>query len=167
MFQANPAGVRTDYLASNDISHGDMGWDPVWELRSSVDSLGWIAEMRIPFSQLRFPDSPEQQWGINFSRYVFRKNELVRWSWAPNTETGYAYLVGADGREACGGGLHMIDINDPLNPQFKGCFRDERGTHDVQCAVYRGPDERYQGHEICLKANGGFLSISELRTGSA
>jgi choice-of-anchor B domain-containing protein len=79
-----------------------------------------------------------------------------------NTDTGYAYLVGADGREACGGGLHMIDINDPLNPQFKGCFRDERGTHDVQCAVYRGPDERYTGHEICLKANGGFLSISDV-----
>jgi choice-of-anchor B domain-containing protein len=79
-----------------------------------------------------------------------------------NTETGYAYLVGADGQEACGGGLHMININDPLNPQFEGCFRDESGTHDVQCAVYRGPDERYQGHEICLKANGGFLSISDV-----
>lgn len=79
-----------------------------------------------------------------------------------NRDTGYAYLVGADGEESCGGGLHMINIQDPLNPQFEGCFRDERGTHDVQCAVYRGPDDRYQGHEICLKANGGFLSISDV-----
>ncbi len=81
---------------------------------------------------------------------------------AINTETGFAYLVGANGQEACGGGLHMIDLNDPLNPRFAGCFRDERGTHDVQCAVYHGPDDRYQGHEICLKANGGFLSISDV-----
>ena len=82
---------------------------------------------------------------------------------AINTETGFAYLVGArGGRETCGGGLHMIDIRDPLNPQFAGCFRDERGTHDVQCTVYRGPDERYEGREICLKANGGFLSISDV-----
>ena len=81
---------------------------------------------------------------------------------AINGETGFAYLVGSSGPESCGGGLHMIDIRDPLNPQFAGCFRDERGTHDVQCAVYRGPDERYQGREICLKANGGFLSISDV-----
>ncbi|MEE3151161.1 MAG: choice-of-anchor B family protein [Acidobacteriota bacterium] len=81
---------------------------------------------------------------------------------AINTETGFAYLVGANGRESCGGGLHMIDIRDPLNPKFAGCFRDERGTHDVQCAVYRGPDERYEGREICLKANGGFLSVSDV-----
>ena len=93
-FQANPAGVRTDYLASNDNSHGDMSWDPVWELKSSVDSLGWVAEMRIPFSQLRFPDAAEQLWGINFSRFMFRKNELSRWSWAVNTEAGYASLFG-------------------------------------------------------------------------
>ena len=93
-FQSNPAGVRTDYLASNDNPHGDFSWDPVWQLKSTVDSLGWVAEMRIPFSQLRFPDAAEQQWGINFSRFIFRKNELVRWSWAPNTEAGYASLFG-------------------------------------------------------------------------
>ena len=81
---------------------------------------------------------------------------------AINTETGFAYLVGSSGRESCGGGLHMIDIRDPLDPKFAGCFSDERGTHDVQCTVYRGPDERYQGHEVCLKANGGFLSISDV-----
>jgi hypothetical protein len=93
-FQVNPAAVRTDYLASNDVSYGDISWDPVWEVATSIDSLGWVAEMRIPFSQLRFPDAAEQQWGINFSRFVFRKDELQRWSWAPNTETGYASLFG-------------------------------------------------------------------------
>ncbi len=87
-----------------------------------------------------------------------------------NEETGYAYIVGASGGgETCGGGLHMVDINDPLNPEFKGCFADERTgrsgtgyTHDVQCVIYEGPDERYQGQEICFGANETAISIADV-----
>jgi hypothetical protein len=93
-FGVNPAGVRNDVLTSNDDSHGDRGWDPVWDAAAQVDSLGWTAEFRIPFSQLRFSSAAEQTWGINFSRSVFRKDELMRWSWAPSTEHGYASLFG-------------------------------------------------------------------------
>jgi choice-of-anchor B domain-containing protein len=82
---------------------------------------------------------------------------------AINEETGFAYLVGAGGGgDSCGGGLHMVDIREPLNPQFVGCFRDERGTHDVQCANYQGPDERYRGREICFKSNGSMFAISDV-----
>jgi choice-of-anchor B domain-containing protein len=56
----------------------------------------------------------------------------------------------------------MVDIREPLNPQFAGCFRDERGTHDVQCTNYRGPDARFVGREICLKSNGSQLAISDV-----
>jgi choice-of-anchor B domain-containing protein len=75
---------------------------------------------------------------------------------AINEETGFAYLVGSrGGGETCGGGLHMVDIREPLSPKFAGCYRDDSGgTHDVQCVVYRGPDQKYQGREICLKSNG-------------
>jgi len=147
-FQANPAGVRTDYLASNDNSHGDMSWDPVWELKSSVDSLGWVAEMRIPFSQIRFPDAEEQQWGINFSRFVFRKNELVRWSWAPNTETGYASLFGhLHGLRDVPAprGLEILPYTvtkseftegaDPSNPFNDGSAYDITGGFDLKYGV--------------------------------
>jgi choice-of-anchor B domain-containing protein len=80
-----------------------------------------------------------------------------------NEETGFAAMVSArGGGETCGGGMHMLDVSDPKNPVFLGCQFDETGTHDVQCATYRGPDERYQGREICLKANGQFLSISDV-----
>ena len=87
-----------------------------------------------------------------------------------NEETGFAYVVGASGGgETCGGGLHMIDIRDPANPVFAGCFA-EAGTgnagtgysHDAQCVVYHGPDEDYTGHEICLGANENALSISDV-----
>jgi choice-of-anchor B domain-containing protein len=69
---------------------------------------------------------------------------------AINEGTGFAYAVGSD---TCGGGLHMIDINDPTNPSFAGCYEDEGYTHDVQCVVYAGPDDRFTGREICFAAN--------------
>lgn len=93
-FAVNAAGVRWDALSADDNGHADASWDPVWEAAVSVDSLGWVAEMRIPFSQLRFSRNAEQTWGINFTRQIFRKNETVRWTWARNTEPGYASLFG-------------------------------------------------------------------------
>ena len=89
---------------------------------------------------------------------------------AINTETGYAYTVGnGDGGETCGGGLHMIDIRDPKSPMFAGCFSDPATgrqktgyTHDAQCVLYRGPDEDYQGREICFGSNETALSIADV-----
>jgi choice-of-anchor B domain-containing protein len=69
---------------------------------------------------------------------------------AINEETGFAYAVGSD---TCDGGLHMVDINDPTNPTFAGCFADEGYTHDVQCVIYRGPDSEHAGKEICFASN--------------
>lgn len=87
-----------------------------------------------------------------------------------NEETGFAYAVGAsDGGETCGGGLHMIDIRDPKNPTFAGCFQDTSTgrqrtgySHDAQCIVYRGPDEEHQGREICFGSNETALSIADV-----
>ena len=87
---------------------------------------------------------------------------------AINQETGFAYLVGTrGGGETCGGGLHMVDIREPLNPVFAGCFVDERGTHDVECMVYRGPDERYREREVCLLSNGNSFVIADVTDKSA
>ena len=80
-----------------------------------------------------------------------------------NEESGFAYAVGnRGGGESCGGGLHMMDIRDPKNPQFVGCFAHERGTHDSQCVVYHGPDERYHDRELCLNSNGAYFEISDV-----
>lgn len=93
-FRVNAAGVRGDGITFNDNSFGDEGWDPVWDAEVGVDSLGWTAELRIPFSQLRFASRGADHWGVSFARVVFRTNEFVRWSWAPNTETGFASQFG-------------------------------------------------------------------------
>ena len=87
-----------------------------------------------------------------------------------NEETGFAYSVGSSGGgETCGGGLHMINIQDPLTPVFAGCFQDMSTgrqrtgySHDAQCVVYHGPDSDYQGHEICLGSNETALSIADV-----
>ncbi|UCG86104.1 MAG: carbohydrate binding family 9 domain-containing protein [Gemmatimonadota bacterium] len=93
-FGVNAAGARWDGVATNDNGHADLSWDPVWSVTTAIDSLGWTAEMKIPFSQLRFSSQREQVWGVNFSRDIVRKNERVRWSWKPKEETGYASRFG-------------------------------------------------------------------------
>ena len=84
-------------------------------------------------------------------------------------ESGFAYPVGASGGgETCGGGLHIVDIREPLNPTFAGCYTDTIGlfsdgrTHDGQCVVYNGPDERYRDREICMVSNETGLRIVDL-----
>ena len=41
------------------------------------------------------------------------------------------------------GGLHAVDVSNPLNPTFAGCFAEDGYTHDAQCVIYNGPDARY------------------------
>lgn len=77
-----------------------------------------------------------------------------------NEESGFAYMV--DG-PTCGGGLYMMNIQDPLNPTFEGCSKGgERGTHDSQCVTYSGPDQRYTGQELCLNSNGSLFEIVDV-----
>jgi len=87
-----------------------------------------------------------------------------------NEGSGFAYAVGVNGGgESCGGGLHMVDIHDPLHPTFAGCFADagtgrsKTGyTHDAQCVMYHGPDKRYTNHEICMSSNETTVSIQDV-----
>ena len=94
MFAVNPVGVKSDATATNDFGWGDYGWDPVWDVATRRDSLGWTAEFRIPFSQLRFPNTPSQEWGVNFSRYIQRRGESDLWAYAPQTTAGWASIFG-------------------------------------------------------------------------
>ena len=87
-----------------------------------------------------------------------------------NEETGFAFSVGSSGGgESCGGGLHMIDIREPAEPVFAGCFADPQTgrastgySHDAQCVIYQGPDVEHQGKEICVGANETAISISDV-----
>jgi len=81
-----------------------------------------------------------------------------------NEETGFAYIVGArNAGNGCGaGGLHIVNIRDPKNPKFAGCFDSDGYTHDAQCVIYNGPDQDYQGKEICFNANENTVTIADV-----
>ena len=89
---------------------------------------------------------------------------------AINEETGFGYALGVNGGgRTCGAGLHMIDLRDPANPTFAGCFAHPQTgragtgyTHDAQCVIYRGPDVEHQGREICFNANETAISIADV-----
>ncbi|WP_457653304.1 choice-of-anchor B family protein [Rhodocaloribacter sp.] len=81
-----------------------------------------------------------------------------------NEDTGFAYIVGSTfgGTNLCGGGLYMVNIQDPVNPTFAGCFGGDGYTHDAQCIVYNGPDTQHVGDEICFAANEDTITIVDV-----
>jgi hypothetical protein len=73
-FGVNAAGTLYDGTLYND-SWSDSSWDGVWDAKVQIDEKGWTAEMRIPYSQLRFQQQDQYVWGVNFLRTIARKNE--------------------------------------------------------------------------------------------
>ena len=74
----NPAGVKRDYSIYGDITE-DATWDGVWDVATSIDSLGWVAEYRVPFSQLRFTAKDVHTFGFGVWRDITRLNERSGW----------------------------------------------------------------------------------------
>lgn len=85
-----------------------------------------------------------------------------------NEEKNYAVAVGAAPRDSpCAAGLIFINLDDPENPYSPGCSPQDGYVHDAQCLVYRGPDEKYNGRDICYGYNEDTLTIYDVsnRTG--
>ncbi len=96
-FVVNASEVQADYMVFNDEEIDDI-WDSVWESKVNIDKFGWTIEYRIPFSVLRFIETDNMQWGINFIRYIQRKNETDFWVTFPRGTKGvvsqYGHLTG-------------------------------------------------------------------------
>jgi hypothetical protein len=88
-FQTNASGVQSDIYFFND-DRTDSSYDAVWDVRTTITSEGWIAEFRIPFSQMRFVTSPEagQVWGFSGRRSIRRRGEVGEWTGRPRGERG-------------------------------------------------------------------------------
>jgi len=78
---------------------------------------------------------------------------------AINEASGFAYSVGT---QTCQGGLHIVNIQNPLNPTCAGCFWQDSYVHDTQCVNYNGPDPKYIGQEICFCFNEDTLTIVDV-----
>ncbi|HEX6036547.1 DUF5916 domain-containing protein, partial [Longimicrobium sp.] len=96
VLRVNASGVKYD--AGQASPNADPSWDPVWQVETRVDSLGWTAEMRIPWSQLRFDGAKDQTWGLQIARWVQRLNEGSLWSFVGRNENNsparYGHLAG-------------------------------------------------------------------------
>jgi hypothetical protein len=93
-FTSSVSGVKSDEYISNNGENWDSGWDPIWYMKTSIDEEGWIAELRIPLSQLRFTDKPDLTWGIQVQRLYFRNQERSQWQYIPPDAGGYVHLMG-------------------------------------------------------------------------
>ncbi len=87
-FSVNAVGVKWDGKFINDDQIDDT-WDPVWYVKTSIDSLGWVAEMRIPLSQLRFAKKQNHVWGLQIIRKIYRNQEMDLWSPQSKSESGW------------------------------------------------------------------------------
>ncbi len=83
MFETNQEGAKFDGQLFNDGREFNRDWDGVWFVETRTTAEGWEIEMAIPFRTLRFRESPEQVWGINFLRRVRRLNEDSFWAPIP------------------------------------------------------------------------------------
>lgn len=92
-FGINPAGVQRDFLIYDDVAE-DGSWDAVWEAATKVDEDGWVAEFRIPYSQLRFSAESEQRWGIQVARVIQRTGETTTWAPMPRSKQQRVSLYG-------------------------------------------------------------------------
>jgi len=92
-FAVTAAGVKGDVIITNDDQMDDT-WDPVWYVKTSTDSLGWVAEMKIPYTQLRFAKKEEYVWGLQVMRQLFRKEEFSAWRHVPMESSRWTSMFG-------------------------------------------------------------------------
>ena len=130
-FSINPLGVIGDAVLYND-GNDDDSWDGVWEVATTIDDLGWTMEVRIPFSQLKFPDTEEQVWGMNFSRRILRHNERSELFHRPRGGSGYGIrfpdLVGIRGIKPQNKAElrpYALGKAESLNPDPEDPFHDD------------------------------------------
>ena len=103
-FWTNPSGVKGDAIVTgNGTGGGDSSWDPVWDLAVAVTDSGWVVEMRVPFSQLRFGRQTRQVWGMQLERAINRNQENATFPFTPLLERAgvsrFAHLQGIEGIE--------------------------------------------------------------------
>ncbi len=107
-FIVSAAGVQQDILLTSQGE--DANWNAVWDSAVKITDEGWVVEMKIPYSAIRFPDQPVQEWGIQFAREIRRYRESTFWNPVLPTVNGFLTQFGK---------LEGIkDITPPLRLQF-------------------------------------------------
>jgi len=93
-FTVSVSGVKGDEFISDNGNNWDGSWNPIWYMKTNIDDEGWTAEVKIPFSQLKFGDSKEQVWGLQSTRRYFRAEERSVWQRVPPDAPGWVSEFG-------------------------------------------------------------------------
>ena len=92
-FNVTAAGQKVDLMHLGEYGW-DFNWDAVWDGKASVGDSAWYAEMRVPFSQLRFANKKEHIWGIHIWRWINRLSEEDQWKLIPVDAPAMVYIFG-------------------------------------------------------------------------
>ena len=92
-FSMTAAGQKMDLKHLGDY-HFDFNWNAVWDGATSRNDTAWIAEMKLPFSQLRYANRDEHVWGLHVYRVISRKSEADNWQYIPREAPAMVYLFG-------------------------------------------------------------------------
>ena len=99
-FRINPDGVKEDYYNYGDLYH-DASWDAVWEADTSRDPDGWYAEIRLPFSSIRYRPAASMTWGLNLFQHIYTLGQRTAWSNWDRDQQGFmsrsGTVTGLDG----------------------------------------------------------------------
>ncbi len=91
-FMVSAAGVQSDAKLTGN--NDDINWDAVWESEVKITEFGWVAEIKIPYSALRFPKNNDQTWGIHFFRNIRRYREWDTWNFVDINIQGFVNQMG-------------------------------------------------------------------------
>lgn len=106
-FFVTPTGVQLDARYSSGTDQGeDFSWNAVWDARAAIRGTDWVAEMRIPYSAIRFSGAAVQEWGINFSRRRKSTNQQFFWNEVKPEVSGFINQAGRL--------TGLLDLHPPL-----------------------------------------------------
>lgn len=128
VFGVSASGVQFDYRDS------DFTYDAVWQSATKITDSGWVVEMRIPYSAIRFPSTEIQEWGFQVVREIKRNNETIQWALVPKHVTSSRSLWGTI--------KGMNNIKPPvrlsISPFVNLFYQSVPMTHSDQTVSYSG-----------------------------
>lgn len=131
-----PNGVQFDAKMTNDYGE-DSNWSAVWYSAAKIDNDGWTVEMKIPYSELRFPKKDIQEWGINLLRNIQRKKTKLTWNFIDNKKGSFLLYDGI---------LSGIEnIKPPVRLSFLPYFSTYLNNYDgkTSTSINGGMDVKY------------------------
>jgi len=136
-FVVTSAGVQIDMFLSPNRE--DKNWDAVWDSEVSINENGWVAEIEIPYSAIRFPKQEVHTWGFNVMRQIKSEGEESYWNHVDNSIEGFVNQAGSlEGLEGIKPPVRLF-----LMPFLANTVTFDSETGNVENSFSAGMDLKY------------------------